>query len=62
MAEKVKIKFVCDYEVDAPGGKSYREGQTVSMSRSSADHFINRYAAVEVKTAKKTTKKTADAE
>lgn len=43
------IKFLRDYTVQAPGGKSYKEGQTVKdLSDASELHFVTRGAAAYV--------------
>jgi hypothetical protein len=50
--DQVKIRFSKAYKVKAAGGESYKEGQTVSLPRASADHFINRGVADDVAAAK----------
>ena len=48
MADNVKVKFTQQYKVKAKDGAFYKEGQTVSLSPASAQHFINRGVAEEV--------------
>jgi hypothetical protein len=48
MADNVKIKFTKAYAVKAKDGEKYKEGQTVSVSPASAQHFLNRGVADEV--------------
>ena len=55
------IKFVRGYKVQNAEGNQYQVDQVVSLPEDSANHFINRDAAVEVEAdqASKSTKKTA---
>lgn len=44
----VKVKFTRDYTVKDAAGKTYEKGKTYEMSPESAQHFVNRAAAVVV--------------
>lgn len=40
--DKIKVKFVEDYDVQAENGKAFKEGKTYAMSEASAAHFVSR--------------------
>jgi hypothetical protein len=50
--DQVKVRFSKAYKVKGASGESFKEGQTVAMSRASADHYINRGIAEDVAAAK----------
>lgn len=57
MAEKQKVTFVRDYEIqDEHAGTDkatwFREGETKTLTAASAEHFFNRGAAVMARGAK----------
>jgi hypothetical protein len=43
---KVKVKFTRTYTVNDADRRTYEEGKTYEMSVESAQHFVNRRAAV----------------
>ena len=44
----MRIKFTREYRVQDELGTLYKEGATLEVSESSARHFINRNAAIEL--------------
>lgn len=40
--DKIKVKFVDDYEVQDENAETFKKGKVYSMSAASAAHFVSR--------------------